>query len=1103
MFFNKTRRKLCTKVPLKIPSFSKTDKKRPEGVAVDNKASVTEKKLDTKSDGGRSPPTPSSEGKSESTVQQLQHEQQQQQQPVAQQPPTPTPSPQSSLQQRQPQEQLQHPPPQEQPSQLQHQSMELHPASRQLPQPQLRSPQQVQRHPHSLPPPKPPHVDDLSSSDTQNSDWESPYSTMRTSQARGRQGHVSESDGEVTPVGSLRRAAPRRHTVGGADIREQMEIETERKREAFYELLAHRYPEYADKITAQYGPVERIPRPREPQRRRTTIVNYIPRVYGPRAADYEDPGTMSDMDLPSFQRGGYARASLPVVRSASSSLERPLGERSLGLVFLLFRDETKKALLPNEITSLDTVRAMFVRAFPEKLTMEFLDSPKRKIYILEAATNIFFQLEDLRDIKDRTVLKIHECESAEPQRVKCPPEVRGRAMQPTAPPPRSSSRPGYSPDYAPVQVYQSREELAKAQSLPVSVSHNYQDLMQKERVQWELEQEYAQKRSRSRSQTPEPAERPRSLSTGGARTRFSHSPDRLPTPDRTQHLNPIPENPRLLANGFREELVNGNNYEGLSGRHPQGHHSLGSPTGHHPPGARVLSPPPVGGPLYDSVYASYAQPQAFITHSMRAGPSTGPQRATAPPLDGRSGNRPPHSYASMPGGVAPVYDGGIPQRSQSYRVPSERDLQRAQSSTTHYPEARNRMERMEAQIASLAAWVHNCQTPTENVRRGPGSSRSMSSTQSEGTDTIPGSTTSKLNGESSISSSVATNSLDKQGLSDIPSASYSLPQPVVTVDMREKIITVQNRLKELRKDFQSLRRMEQLNQEAMRDSFNDTFAKIKKVILAVPGAENQVLCYKRLQATTLTQEYLDEKDRVEKELSDLEASVEELKDDVLARRCRVNANDVEAMALMLSNITKSLADLKARFPDIQTSLKNVMSAEMEIVVKEERFLKEEPAKIEEALKRCKKLTGTLYTLKRLAAEQNQCLPQVPSLAGESNKFGENEKMAVLENIRSMVPDHKIRVQSMESTMHGNKAVDGEPSSRTECIVKENAGTITSHFNEKGKQLVLPTKPACTLSDNARTKLKGRRAVTAKLRKHYQHFQSLNQRRGHQHPQCTQ
>lgn len=67
-------------------------------------------------------------------------------------------------------------------------------------------------------------------------------------------------------------------------------------------------------------------------------------------------------------------------------------------------------------------------------------------------------------------------------------------------------------------------------------------------------------------------------------------------------------------------------------------------------------------------------------------------------------------------------------------------------------------------------------------------------------------------------------------------------------------------------------------------------------------------------------------------------------------------------------------------------------------------------------------------------------------------------------------------------MHGNKAVDGEPSSRTECIVKENAGTITSHFNEKGKQLVLPTKPACTLSDNAQNKAEGEKSCDSKAEK---------------------
>lgn len=44
--------------------------------------------------------------------------------------------------------------------------------------------------------------------------------------------------------------------------------------------------------------------------------------------------------------------------------------------------------------------------------------------------------------------------------------------------------------------------------------------------------------------------------------------------------------------------------------------------------------------------------------------------------------------------------------------------------------------------------------------------------------------------------------------------------------------------------------------------------------------------------------------------SDLEASVEELRTDVLSRQCRVNSVDVEGMALLLSNVTKSLAELK-------------------------------------------------------------------------------------------------------------------------------------------------------------------------------------------------
>jgi len=62
--------------------------------------------------------------------------------------------------------------------------------------------------------------------------------------------------------------------------------------------------------------------------------------------------------------------------------------------------------------------------------------------------------------------------------------------------------------------------------------------------------------------------------------------------------------------------------------------------------------------------------------------------------------------------------------------------------------------------------------------------------------------------------------------------------------------------------------------------------------------------------------------------------------------------------------SKTVADLKARFPSLQDSVKNALTNEMDTMVVEERFLKEEPERLEIALRRCKKLTGTLVTLKR-------------------------------------------------------------------------------------------------------------------------------------------
>lgn len=119
----------------------------------------------------------------------------------------------------------------------------------------------------------------------------------------------------------------------------------------------------------------------------------------------EDAGIMSEAETSAtgFRRGSKQRASLPVVRTPSKTLERPLG-----LVFLQFRHETKRALLPNEITTLDTVRALFVRSFARQLSMEYFDSNNVHIYIHDPNQDMFYELEDLRDIRDRSILRLFE-----------------------------------------------------------------------------------------------------------------------------------------------------------------------------------------------------------------------------------------------------------------------------------------------------------------------------------------------------------------------------------------------------------------------------------------------------------------------------------------------------------------------------------------------------------------------------------------------------------------------------------------------------------------------------------------------------------------------
>ncbi len=68
----------------------------------------------------------------------------------------------------------------------------------------------------------------------------------------------------------------------------------------------------------------------------------------------------------------------------------------LGVIYLQYGEETKQIQMPNELTGADTIKALFVSAFPQHLTMKTLDSPSVAIYIKDDMRNMYYELTDIR-----------------------------------------------------------------------------------------------------------------------------------------------------------------------------------------------------------------------------------------------------------------------------------------------------------------------------------------------------------------------------------------------------------------------------------------------------------------------------------------------------------------------------------------------------------------------------------------------------------------------------------------------------------------------------------------------------------------------------------
>ncbi|CAL8148018.1 unnamed protein product [Orchesella dallaii] len=660
----------------------------------------------------------------------------------------------------------------------------------------------------------------------------------------------------------------------------------------------------------------------------------------------DDPGIMSEAETSStgFRRGGKARSSLPVVRTPSKTLERPLGTvtedlYTQSLVFLQYRSETKRALLPNEITSMDTVKALFVRSFPKQLTMEYLDAMNVKIYIHDGSKDMFYELEDLRDIRDRSVLRLFE------------PNINGNGAVPSWDQDQSYfSEPEFDSDYQHQHIHKTKGSKGSpymTYSYPVGatlprVTRSFSPAT----VPIKQEGSSAPPKPQRQSQYPTVTKRPIVVSPSPA----LYSPR---GGDAARSSFPLPPTASYTPTDLRRNI-----------------YSSADPTYIASPERRFVEdpyyqfPPPRSGSITPVIIDEEARFRMEHMERQLANLTGLVQKALVHPpvtnqptpddIDKHSSS----SSASLPDDpVRPatetlISSSAIMPMAKPPKFGKEKSVSfsddppdhgKQQHSPTHQPVEKPTKPAIKSSTLPRMSQDRVLKPVPSSVPKPP----------------APAQPPALVN--------VPSHPYDRQY--------YAPPRGDLGLspEMYNQLRMLQKKAKELKTDIKVLRRNVQAQAHTVKETLRDTFLRFKVVTMS--GSDQWMQGDPEKERIRRDEElYKQEVMKLEKDLSELEMTVEDLRSHVINKRMRVNMSDVENMALILSKSSKSVADLKVRFPPLHESVKTLLTSDVERMAVQECFLKEEPERLENALKRCKKLTGTLVTLKRLASVQEQRLP---------------------------------------------------------------------------------------------------------------------------------
>ncbi|XP_052507291.1 sickle tail protein homolog isoform X4 [Budorcas taxicolor] len=751
------------------------------------------------------------------------------------------------------------------------------------------------------------------------------------------------------------RNIPRRHTLGGPrsskEILGMQTSEMDRKREAFLEHLKQKYPHHA---TAIMGHQERL-RDQALQcmlvslQAELDIQRYLMKIessqrtrspklsHSPQPPNLGDPvehlseasadslEAMSEGETPSpFSRGSRTRASLPVVRSTNQTKER-----SLGVLYLQYGDETKQLRMPNEITSADTIRALFVSAFPQQLTMKMLESPSVAIYIKDESRNVYYELNDVRNIQDRSLLKVYNKDPAHAFN-HTPKTVNGEMrMQreivyargdgpgasrpgPTALPPHaipnsppstpvphsmppSPSRIPYGgtrPMVVPGNATIPRDRLS---SLPVSRSISPSPSAILERRDVKPDEDMSSKNLAMYRNEGFYAD-PYLYHEGRMSIASSHGGHPLDVPDHiiAYHRTAVRSasaycSPSLQAEMHLEQAL----YRQKPRKYPESHlPTLGAKT---PP----ASPHRVSDLRMVEMHGH---------HNTHGPPHTLQPDRASPSRQGFKKEPGTLVYIEKPRttpGLSGVVDLGPPLVEKQVFA----------YSTATIPKDRETSEKMMKTTAS------------KNQADGAGTPQ--------------------------VSGGKTLGAVDSSGPPGQPAPASASAVHASLLDMRRSVA-------ELRLQLRQMRQLQLQNQELLKAMMRKAEQEISsKVIETMKRLEDPVQ-RQRVLVEQERQKYLHEEERIVRKLGDLEDFVDDLKKDSTSASRVVTLKDVEDGAFLLRQVGEAVASLKGEFPTLQNKMRAILRIEVEAV----RFLKEEPHRLDSLLQRVRGLTDTLTMLRR-------------------------------------------------------------------------------------------------------------------------------------------